>query len=230
MESRKLRFLWIEYSEEIVANHHKWFEAIARGAGLTIEIIQARDKEEARALLKRESFDVILLEMTIPNDKEAVRKLGELDRERARVLDELVKITGPDDDYFDPKVMDLRSRIDVLDKEAEAYECIDGGCEILEELARDYGINGKLEIPVIICSGLIPPIRADFHLWGFLCFDAEAYFDRCKKAVNPQLFRLLRKPLNEVEVVQTLFGFLSIPFPGPKEILRIRREFGEELP
>ncbi len=188
------RVLWIEHDEDFIKLLQGKIGFLANRRGLVVDVIAARHMEEAGRLLSGGEFDVIFLEIIVPKNAESVERLKELDARRQGLLQQLTEITrsNSDVDYFGEEVRRLREEIDRLDdEEIEPLLNREGGCEILEELARKSG--GRLKTPVLVFT-----VRSESGLK-----------ERCQRAVYPDCLVWLNKfTSSSAEVVMNLFRFL----------------------
>jgi CheY-like chemotaxis protein len=168
-----------------------------------IELVVARHMEEAVQLLdpSKPGFDALLLDLMLPRNAEDLADLEKLEGQRRKLVREYFRRANPrQPEVADEETVSLQKQIDMLDLDIEPRVAAEGGCEILEWLARKRDASAPpgrdprpLEFPVVVFTARgLPEVKA-----------------RCEKLVSERYYRFFDKPAMEADVLQALLDLLA---------------------
>jgi CheY-like chemotaxis protein len=189
---KKLHWLIVENDSDIIKFLQ---EAITRENkkrnDIFIELDSALHLEEAKKLIKaKKPFDVLLIDLMLPLDEKAYKKLEGFDNEeglniqRIIVLTDLLKISSPKRDEGYDKIEHLQTELSLIDDEINANIVIDGGYQILDYYRLVNNLK-KINIPVICITA-----RGDLEIQR-----------ECKQLVEDKYFEWLEKPVSMEKII-----------------------------
>jgi CheY-like chemotaxis protein len=171
---------------------------------MEIELVVARHMEEANQLLDSNDrpFGALIVDLMLPRNGVDLSELERLERQRAETVRRYFRRPEYQLGAVDEEAVLLRKEIEMLDRQIEPHVAPEGGCEILEGLARKLdpswksgGDPKRLELPVIFFTARgLPEVR-----------------QRCVKLVSKRFYRFFEKPALEEDVLRTLLELLTAP-------------------
>ena len=198
----KKMVLHIENDEIMTAAFRECLEDVLRRRmdGLDVVIRVARCVDDANQMLDAEDppYDALVVDLMLPRTSIGLAEVEALEAQRSAMVRDLLDLGGHTAAVLGERAA-VRAHVDDLDRQLDERVAPEGGCEVLERLARRTDPSAMLvrplERPVVFLTARgLPEVRS-----------------RCQRIVQDRYRRFFEKPVDDVEVVDAVLDLLERP-------------------
>lgn len=113
--------------------------------------LEAEHMKQAEALAKEHWHEIVLIIMDVmlPKGESDAEKIKSLIREREPKYDRWLELEDAGSSRTDAQWLEARFAVDAFDRQTFAILNVQGGIELVENWAKTYGHDGKLDRPVL---------------------------------------------------------------------------------